>query len=100
VVLCLSCLLSPTLKKQDQGDVAYPIAPLAILPAGVRENGLAGANEPWQVRRTYMVEMRFFTGLRAKEIAVVVKTTGAIVRRDWVIAKAWPYEYLERERTA
>ena len=32
--------------------------------------------------------MRFFVGLAAKEIAVVLKTSEATVRRDWTIAKA------------
>ena len=39
--------------------------------------------------------MRFFAGLAAKEIAVVLKTSEATVRRDWVIAKAWLFRYLE-----
>jgi RNA polymerase sigma factor (TIGR02999 family) len=48
----------------------------------------------FDARKCKVVEMRFFTGLRAKEIAVVLKTTEATVRRDWVIAKAWLFRYL------
>jgi RNA polymerase sigma factor (TIGR02999 family) len=46
-------------------------------------------------RKCQVVEMRFFAGLEAKEIATVLKTTEATVRRDWVIAKAWLFRYLE-----
>jgi RNA polymerase sigma factor (TIGR02999 family) len=47
-------------------------------------------------RKCSVVEMRFFAGLQAKEIAAVLKTTEATVRRDWMIAKAWLFRYLER----
>jgi RNA polymerase sigma factor (TIGR02999 family) len=48
-------------------------------------------------RKCQVVEMRFFAGLRAKEIAVVLKTTEATVRRDWVIAKAWLFRRLDSQ---
>jgi RNA polymerase sigma factor (TIGR02999 family) len=48
-------------------------------------------------RKCEVVELRFFTGLRAREIAAVLKITEATVRRDWVIAKAWLYRYLEAQ---
>jgi RNA polymerase sigma factor (TIGR02999 family) len=46
-------------------------------------------------RKCQVVEMRFFVGLSAKEIAIALGTTEATVRRDWTIAKAWLYRYLE-----
>ncbi len=54
----------------------------------------------FDARKCQVVEMRFFTGLPAKEIAAVLKTTEATVRRDWTIAKAWLYRYLEGRATA
>jgi len=45
-------------------------------------------------RKCKVVEMRFFAGLSAKEIAAVLGTTEATVRRDWTIAKAWLYRRL------
>ncbi len=48
-------------------------------------------------RKAQVVEMRFFTGLPAKEIAAVLKTTEATVRRDWTIAKAWLLRRLEEQ---
>ena len=51
-------------------------------------------------RKCKVVEMRFFAGLPAKEIAVVLKTTEATVRRDWIIAKAWLFRYLQGQAPA
>ena len=53
----------------------------------------------FDARKCQVVEMRFFAGLRAKEIAAVLKTTEATVRRDWIIAKGWLYRYLEGNAT-
>ena len=46
-------------------------------------------------RKCQVVEMRFFVGLGAKEIAAVLDTSEATVRRDWIIAKAWLFRRLE-----
>jgi RNA polymerase sigma factor (TIGR02999 family) len=48
-------------------------------------------------RKSQVVEMRFFTGLSAKDIALVLRTTEATVRRDWTIARAWLYRRLQGE---
>jgi RNA polymerase sigma factor (TIGR02999 family) len=53
----------------------------------------------FDARKCQVVEMRFFTGLKSSEIAAVLKTTEATVRRDWIIAKAWLYRYLEAQAT-
>jgi RNA polymerase sigma factor (TIGR02999 family) len=49
----------------------------------------------FDARKSQVVEMRFFGGLAAKEIAAVLNTTEATVRRDWIIAKGWLFRYLE-----
>jgi len=46
-------------------------------------------------RKCQVVEMRFFVGLAAREIALVLNTSEATVRRDWIIAKAWLFRHLE-----
>jgi RNA polymerase sigma factor (TIGR02999 family) len=51
-------------------------------------------------RKCRVVEMRYFAGLPAKEIAVVLKTTEATVRRDWIIAKSWLFRYLQGQAQA
>ena len=40
-------------------------------------------------RKVRIVEMRFFGGLTAEEIAAVLKISPQSVRRDWSIARAW-----------
>jgi RNA polymerase sigma factor (TIGR02999 family) len=46
-------------------------------------------------RKCRVVEMRFFGGLEARDIASVLGTTEATVRRDWKIARAWLYRRLQ-----
>lgn len=48
-------------------------------------------------RKAQVVEMRFFGGLSAKDIAEVLNTTEATVRRDWNIARAWLYRRMQGE---
>jgi RNA polymerase sigma factor (TIGR02999 family) len=45
-------------------------------------------------RKCQVVEMRFFAGLSARDIASVLGTTEGAVRRDWTIARAWLYRRL------
>jgi RNA polymerase sigma factor (TIGR02999 family) len=49
----------------------------------------------FDARKCQVVELRFFVGLDAKEIAAVLKTSEATVRKDWMIAKAWLFRQLE-----
>jgi len=49
----------------------------------------------FDARKCQVVEMRFFAGLAAKDIATVLHTTEATVRRDWNIARAWLYRRLQ-----
>lgn len=58
-------------------------------------NELAG----FDPRKSQVVEMRFFGGLSAKDIATVLDTTEATVRRDWNIARAWLYRRMQGEKT-
>ena len=48
-------------------------------------------------RKAQVVEMRFFAGLAAKDIAAVLGVTEPTVRRDWNIARAWLYRRLQGE---
>ena len=73
-----------TIPVQEQVDLVELDGALAQLAA-------------FDARKCQVVEMRFFAGLRAREIAAVLKTTEATVRRDWMIARAWLYRYLEAQ---
>jgi len=54
-------------------------------------NQLAGLDE----RKVRVVEMKFFGGLTAEEIAEVLKVSPETVKRDWSFARTW----LQRELT-
>jgi RNA polymerase sigma factor (TIGR02999 family) len=54
----------------------------------------------FDARKCQVVEMRFFAGMHAREIAAVLGTTEATVRRDWIIAKGWLYRQLEAKASA
>jgi RNA polymerase sigma factor (TIGR02999 family) len=45
-------------------------------------------------RRSRVVELRFFGGLDQKETAEVLGVSPATVLRDWNMAKAWLYRYM------
>ena len=40
-------------------------------------------------RQTEIVELRFFGGLTVEEVAEVLNTSPATVKRDWLMAKSW-----------
>lgn len=48
-------------------------------------------------RKARVVEMRFFAGLSAEEIAAVLSVSPETVRRDWRLAKAWLLRELKRD---
>jgi RNA polymerase sigma factor (TIGR02999 family) len=92
-------------QKRGGTPVHAPLDDALIIPVPQQFDlaALDGALEQlaaFDARKCQVVEMRFFTGLRAREIAAVLKTTEATVRRDWVIAKAWLYRYLEGQASA
>ncbi|PZR76215.1 MAG: RNA polymerase subunit sigma-70 [Chthoniobacterales bacterium] len=41
------------------------------------------------VRKSRVVELRFFGGLTVEETAEAMEINSAMVRRDWTVAKAW-----------
>lgn len=55
-----------------------------------------GALASFDLRKSQIVEMRFFGGLSVEETAEVLKINPATVTRDWNIAKAWLYRELSR----
>lgn len=49
-------------------------------------------------RKCQVVELRFFGGLTAKEIAEVLKVSEDTAKRDWKLAKAWLRREMTREQ--
>jgi RNA polymerase sigma factor (TIGR02999 family) len=50
----------------------------------------------FDVRKSRMVELRFFGGLSIEETAEVLKVSPGTVMRDWTLAKAWLQRELRR----
>jgi RNA polymerase sigma factor (TIGR02999 family) len=50
-------------------------------------------------RKAQVVEMRYFGGLTAEEIAVVLHMSTQSVNRDWSLAKSWLVREMNREES-
>jgi RNA polymerase sigma-70 factor (ECF subfamily) len=50
------------------------------------------------VRRSKIVELRFFGGLSEKEIGTVLGISARTVKRDWRVARAWLYKEIHCNR--
>jgi RNA polymerase sigma-70 factor, ECF subfamily len=48
-------------------------------------------------RKSQVVEMRFFGGLSAQEIATVLQVSEETVHRDWKLAKSWLRRQMKKE---
>jgi RNA polymerase sigma factor (TIGR02999 family) len=48
-------------------------------------------------RKSLIVELRFFGGLRVPEVAEVLKVKPRTVEREWALARAWLYRELAAE---
>jgi RNA polymerase sigma factor (TIGR02999 family) len=48
-------------------------------------------------RQSRIVGMRFFSGLRLKEISAALEIGPATVQRDWTVARAWLHREISRE---
>ena len=46
-------------------------------------------------RKAQVVELKFFGGLTAREIAEVLQISDATVEREWTFARAWLYDAIE-----
>ncbi len=49
-------------------------------------------------RKSRVVELRYFGGLSVEETAEVLKVSEITIARDWKMAKAWLYTYIEGNR--
>ncbi len=51
----------------------------------------------FDARKAQVVEMRYFGGLHAEEIAAVLRISVQSVNRDWSLAKSWLVRQMNRE---
>ena len=88
--------------KRGGGALKVPLDEAAIL-SPIRAGELIALDEALQslavidVRRSKVVELRFFGGLSNEEIAEVLKVSPNTVTRDWNVAKAWLYREMNKE---
>jgi RNA polymerase sigma factor (TIGR02999 family) len=71
------------------------IAPKLDLDLVLLDQALKALAE-FDERKAKVVEMKFFGGLTAEEIAAVLNTSTQTVTRDWSLAKAWLVHRLRR----
>jgi len=77
----------------DEGLVASPEPALDI----VALDGALEALAQVDVRKSRVVELRFFGGLTVEETAEVLNVSPDTVKRDWRLAKLWLLRELEGE---
>ncbi len=62
----------------------------------VRLDDSLAALDQFDHRKAQVVEMRYFAGLTAKEIAALLGISEQSVNRDWLLAKAWLAREMDR----
>jgi RNA polymerase sigma factor (TIGR02999 family) len=67
-------------------------AELLVLEDALRQLALL------DLRKSQVVELRFFGGLTVEETALVLQVSTETVKRDWRLAKAWLTRELKQER--
>lgn len=75
-------------------EISAPEADLDVLAVDDALDRLA-AEEP---RLAEMVSLRFFAGMSIADTAQALDLSPATVKRDWIYARAWLVEAIERER--
>jgi RNA polymerase sigma factor (TIGR02999 family) len=75
----------------DSGLVLQPELDVLGLDGALKR---LAASDPEKAR---VVELRYFAGLSVQEVAGVIGTSPATVKRQWAIAKAWLFRALSRE---
>jgi len=65
-------------------------------PNVVRVDEALQALEKFDPRKAQVVELRYFGGLTAEEIAAVLNISRQSVNRDWSLAKAWLIRQMSR----
>lgn len=73
-------------------DTGRRVEEIDLLALDEALDRLAGVN----VRRSRVVELRFFGGLTNPETAVALGVSEATVERDWKLARAWLYNELNK----
>jgi RNA polymerase sigma factor (TIGR02999 family) len=77
----------------------------ALVMSGARSKQLIALDDALNelakvdIRRSKIVELRFFGGLSEREIGSVLGISDRTVKRDWRVAKAWLYNEINSNRS-
>jgi RNA polymerase sigma-70 factor, ECF subfamily len=92
--------------RQKRGGAALPVTldeavmcPRESLDLGRLDDAL-NALADTDVRKSRVVELRFFGGFSADEVAAILDVSPQTVLRDWRLAKAWLQREMRRESRA
>jgi len=87
---------------RKRGGGAKPVSlSLVEAPSGQSEVELIALEQALEQlakldpRKAQVVELKFFGGLTAREIAEVLQISDATVEREWTFARAWLYNAIE-----
>ena len=76
-----------------EGVLTVPVAPnVDLVGLDSALDNLAAVD----AQKAKVVEMRFFGGLSVDEVAELLGTSSATVKRDWAIARAWLYREMRK----
>jgi RNA polymerase sigma factor (TIGR02999 family) len=75
-------------------DIDVPVAEPALNPDVIALDTALDKMAEVDPRRSRVVELRFFGGLSVEETAHVLEVAPDTIVRDWRVAKAWLYRYL------
>jgi RNA polymerase sigma factor (TIGR02999 family) len=75
-------------------DIDAPVADVALNPDVIALDEALEKLAEIDPRRARVVELRFFGGLSVEEAAHVLQVAPDTVVRDWRVAKAWLFRYL------
>jgi len=94
-------------ERRGGGEDGAPAKPVAIedaeIPVAERAESLISLDEAlerlsrFDERQARVVECRFFGGLTEEETAAALGISQRTVAREWVTAKGWLYQELQRE---
>lgn len=89
---------------QKRGGAVRPVSlDEALVVSGNQDDGLVALDEALSalaeidVRKSQVVELRFFGGLSIEESAEALKVSPETVRRDWRLAKSWLFQRLNED---
>jgi RNA polymerase sigma factor (TIGR02999 family) len=90
---------------QRGGAVSHMPLDEALIPATARQPDLVALDDALQKlestypRKSRVVELRYFGGMKLEEAAVVLGVSRDTVKRDWRFAKMWLLRELDDERS-